>query len=75
MKVWVDMTASANVLVFRPLIALLRERGDEVTVLEKETRLSQHQTGRNSGVVHAGLYYVPGSLKATLCAAGRAHAR
>jgi L-2-hydroxyglutarate oxidase LhgO len=49
----------------------LAQRGATVTVLEKERRLAQHQTGRNSGVVHAGLYYHPGSLKATLCAAGR----
>ena len=41
-----------------------------VTVFEKEDRLAAHQTGRNSGVVHAGLYYVPGSLKATLCRRG-----
>lgn len=55
-------------------IALAREltaRGDDVIVFEKETRLAQHQTGRNSGVVHAGLYYAPGSMKARLCAAGR----
>jgi L-2-hydroxyglutarate oxidase len=42
----------------------------QVTLLEKEGRLAAHQTGRNSGVVHAGLYYVPGSLKATLCRRG-----
>lgn len=41
-----------------------------VTVLEKEDDLAQHQTGRNSGVVHAGLYYAPGSLKAKLCRRG-----
>jgi (S)-2-hydroxyglutarate dehydrogenase len=41
-----------------------------VTVLEKEAQLGLHQTGRNSGVVHAGLYYVPGSLKARLCRRG-----
>ena len=43
---------------------------DQVTVLEKEAALAQHQTGRNSGVVHAGLYYQPGSLKAQLCRRG-----
>jgi L-2-hydroxyglutarate oxidase len=42
----------------------------QVTVLEKEDDLAQHQTGRNSGVVHAGLYYTPGSLKAKLCRRG-----
>lgn len=42
----------------------------EVTVLEKEAHLGQHQTSHNSGVVHAGLYYAPGSLKARLCARG-----
>ena len=44
--------------------------GTEVTVLEKEDRLAVHQTGHNSGVVHAGIYYPPGSLKATLCRRG-----
>jgi len=42
----------------------------QVTLLEKEDELAQHQTGRNSGVVHAGLYYTPGSLKARLCRRG-----
>jgi L-2-hydroxyglutarate oxidase len=45
-------------------------RGHEVTVLDKEDGWARHQTGRNSGVIHAGLYYKPGSLKATLCTAG-----
>jgi L-2-hydroxyglutarate oxidase len=50
---------------------LARERPDaEVVLLEKEPLLAQHQTGRNSGVVHAGLYYEPGSLKARLCRRG-----
>ena len=43
---------------------------EEVTLLEKEGGLARHQTGHNSGVVHAGLYYVPGSLKARLCRNG-----
>ena len=42
----------------------------EVTLLEKEHRLAAHQTGHNSGVIHAGVYYRPGSLKARLCGAG-----
>lgn len=42
----------------------------EVVLLEKEDALATHQTGRNSGVVHAGLYYQPGSLKARLCRRG-----
>jgi len=47
-----------------------RVDGAEVVLLEKEDRLAGHQTGHNSGVVHAGLYYEPGSLKATLCRRG-----
>ena len=44
--------------------------GASVTVLDKEDRVAAHQTGHNSGVVHAGLYYAPGSLKARLCRRG-----
>ncbi|GLZ09780.1 hydroxyglutarate oxidase [Actinomadura sp. NBRC 104425] len=44
--------------------------GAQVTVLDKEDRIAAHQTGHNSGVAHAGLYYAPGSLKATLCRRG-----
>ncbi len=43
----------------------------QVTVLEKEQDWARHQTGRNSGVVHSGLYYAPGSLKARWCRDGR----
>ncbi|MGV0744792.1 L-2-hydroxyglutarate oxidase [Mycolicibacterium sp. XJ870] len=49
---------------------LNRQPDAEVTVFEKEDRLASHQTGRNSGVVHAGLYYQPGSAKALLCRRG-----
>jgi L-2-hydroxyglutarate oxidase len=46
--------------------------GTRVVVFEKESRIGAHQTGHNSGVVHAGLYYTPGSLKARLCTRGSA---
>ena len=49
---------------------LIRRPGSPVVVLDKEHRVGQHQTGHNSGVVHAGVYYQPGSLKATLCRRG-----
>ena len=42
-----------------------------VVVLEKEAQLAQHQTGHNSGVLHSGIYYKPGSLKAINCRAGK----
>jgi (S)-2-hydroxyglutarate dehydrogenase len=48
----------------------LRYEGVAVTVLDKEPRVAAHQSGHNSGVVHAGLYYAPGSLKAELCRRG-----
>ncbi len=48
----------------------LHRHGTRVTVLEKEDGVAAHQSGHNSGVVHAGLYYRPGSLKAVLCRRG-----
>lgn len=45
--------------------------GIRVAVLDKESQLAAHQTGHNSGVIHAGLYYRPGSLKAQTCTTGR----
>ena len=59
----VGLAVARRVLAVRP--------GSEVVVLEKEDQLATHQTGHNSGVVHAGLYYTPGSLKAELCRRGR----
>ena len=51
--------------------ALLAERpGLDLLVLEKESEAGRHQSGRNSGVLHSGLYYQPGSLKAELCVRG-----
>jgi L-2-hydroxyglutarate oxidase len=53
-------------------MALLAQRpGVQLAVLEKEASVGTHQSGHNSGVIHAGLYYQPGSLKARFCTAGR----
>lgn len=49
-----------------------RFRGQKVAVVEKEDCLAAHQTGRNSGVIHSGIYYKPGSLKARTCVEGAA---
>ena len=50
---------------------LARQRQDaSIVVLEKEQSLARHQTGHNSGVIHSGIYYAPGSLKADLCRRG-----
>jgi L-2-hydroxyglutarate oxidase len=46
--------------------------GRSVTIVEKESQLAQHQTGHNSGVLHSGIYYKPGSLRAINCRAGKA---
>jgi L-2-hydroxyglutarate oxidase LhgO len=48
----------------------LARAGAPVLVFEKETSIAAHQSGHNSGVVHAGIYYAPGSAKATLCRRG-----
>jgi (S)-2-hydroxyglutarate dehydrogenase len=50
--------------------AVRRYPGLQVAVLERERAVASHQTGHNSGVVHAGVYYAPGSLKAKLCVQG-----
>ncbi len=49
---------------------LHRRPGSSVVVLEREQRIAAHQTSHNSGVIHAGVYYEPGSLKARLCVEG-----
>lgn len=48
----------------------LRRPAASLAVLEREGEVGRHQTARNSGVIHAGIYYAPGSLKARLCVAG-----
>lgn len=52
-------------------MALIARRGEKLAVIEAENRLAAHQTGNNSGVIHSGLYYKPGSLKARNCVEGR----
>ncbi len=47
-----------------------RQPSKSIVVIEKEQAVARHQTGHNSGVIHAGIYYEPGSLKATLCRRG-----
>lgn len=49
---------------------LKRQPNASLVILEKEALLAKHQTGHNSGVIHAGIYYAPGSLKADLCKRG-----
>ena len=63
------IVAGAGILGLATAAELIR-RGHTVTVLEKESGIAQHQTGNNSGVIHSGLYYKPGSLKAKLGTAG-----
>jgi (S)-2-hydroxyglutarate dehydrogenase len=50
---------------------LARRPGTSIVVLEKEPAIARHQTGHNSGVLHSGIYYTPGSLKATNCRVGK----
>jgi L-2-hydroxyglutarate oxidase LhgO len=51
---------------------LRRRQGTRMVVIERESDVARHQTGHNSGVIHGGIYYEPGSLKATLCVEGAA---
>ena len=52
-------------------MALVESGVRSLVLLEAEGKLAAHQTGNNSGVIHSGLYYKPGSLKAKNCVAGR----
>jgi (S)-2-hydroxyglutarate dehydrogenase len=62
----------AGIIGLATAMTLLEEfPGLRVAVLEKETMIASHQTGHNSGVIHSGLYYRPGSLKSRLCISGR----
>jgi (S)-2-hydroxyglutarate dehydrogenase len=62
----------AGIIGLATALRLLERRPDlAVVVIEKEATVAAHQTGHNSGVLHAGLYYEPGSLKARLCREGK----
>lgn len=61
----------AGIVGLATAVALAERFRCRVTVLEAEQEVARHQTGRNSGVLHSGLYYLPGSLKAENCVAGR----
>ncbi|HET9228341.1 MAG TPA: L-2-hydroxyglutarate oxidase [Thermoanaerobaculia bacterium] len=65
-----DVAVIGGGLVGLATAMALSERGGAVTVLEAEDRIASHQSGHNSGVIHSGLYYKPGSLKARLCVEG-----
>jgi L-2-hydroxyglutarate oxidase LhgO len=66
------VVVGAGILGLAAARALLSTRPDlSVAVIEKEERLAVHQSGHNSGVIHSGIYYEPGSNKATMVAAGR----
>jgi L-2-hydroxyglutarate oxidase len=69
---WDVLVIGAGLVGLGTAMALLEARpGLRLTVLEKEPAVGAHQSGHNSGVIHAGLYYQPGSLKARFCAEGR----
>ena len=67
----VDVIVIGGGIVGLATARALTSRGVTVTVIEKEPAVALHQTGRNSGVLHSGIYYRPGSLKAATVRAGR----
>jgi (S)-2-hydroxyglutarate dehydrogenase len=70
-KPWDVAVVGGGIVGMATAMALVRRRRVRVVVLEAEPRLAAHQTGNNSGVIHSGLYYKPGSLKARNCVEGR----
>jgi 2-hydroxyglutarate dehydrogenase len=67
-----DVALAGGGIVGLATARALALRGRKVVVLERERSLGEHQTTHNSGVIHAGIYYAPGSLKARLCVEGAA---
>ena len=67
-----DVVVIGGGLVGLAVARKLGAKGAKVVVLEKEEQVASHQSGRNSGVLHTGVYYQPGSAKAVNCRAGYA---
>jgi L-2-hydroxyglutarate oxidase len=71
-QTWDITIIGGGIVGLATALELLHRRPDlRLLILEKEGQIGQHQTGHNSGVLHSGIYYVPGSLKARLCVAGK----
>ncbi|MEX2594819.1 MAG: FAD-dependent oxidoreductase, partial [Anditalea sp.] len=63
--------SGAGIVGLSTAYQLLQQKPDlKITIIEKEADVAQHQTGRNSGVIHSGIYYKPGSLRAENCIRG-----
>lgn len=71
MKQWNVVIIGAGILGLSTALQLLNQHPHlQIAILEKETEIAKHQTGHNSGVIHSGIYYKPGSLKAQNCTNG-----
>lgn len=71
LKVYDVAVIGGGIVGMATAMELAQAKGFSIVVVEAENRLAAHQTGNNSGVIHSGLYYKPGSLKATNCTVGR----
>lgn len=71
MKIWDVVIIGAGILGLSTALQMLYQHSHlQIVILEKENAIARHQTGHNSGVIHSGIYYKPGSLKAANCIAG-----
>jgi L-2-hydroxyglutarate oxidase LhgO len=71
MQTYDTAVVGAGIVGLATTLALVKRRpGARIVVLDKEAQVAAHQTGHNSGVIHSGIYYKPGSLKAQLCVSG-----
>lgn len=71
LKVYDVAVVGGGIVGMATAMELAQAKRFSIVVVEAENRLAAHQTGNNSGVIHSGLYYKPGSLKATNCTVGR----